>query len=193
MIITYHDIAWSDCQNILSSFQRNMRIFCFPTYRVCGSILHIACFFLNWKNTRTSLHNSNPWVCSTSNGWVCSTQITWVFNSNRWACTTQIDEFVQIKSHGVCSTQIDEFVQLKFMNFYTQITWVCSTHIAWAWTYHNINKYHINNNEIISNLMDHLNNTQKQILTKWSSLRKRSVVTWLSINHDLHNQPPLLC
>jgi hypothetical protein len=159
MIITYHDIAWSDCPNILSSFQGNMRIFCFPTYRVCSLILHTACFFLNWKNFRTSLHNSNPWG---------------VFNSNRWVCLTLIDELVQTKSHCVYSTQIDEFLNSnymsgqfwstillnsKFMNFYTEITWVCSTHIAWAWTYHNINKYDINNNEIISNLMDHLNNT----------------------------------
>jgi hypothetical protein len=44
-----------------------------------------------------------------SNRWVRSTQITWVINYNRWVCLTQIH-----------------------MSFYTQITWVCSTHIAWV-------------------------------------------------------------
>jgi hypothetical protein len=44
-----------------------------------------------------------------SNRRACSTQITWVINSNRWVCLTQIH-----------------------MSFYTQITWVCSTYIAWV-------------------------------------------------------------
>ena len=44
-----------------------------------------------------------------SNRRACSTQITWVINSNRWVCLTQIH-----------------------MSFYNQITWVCSTHIAWV-------------------------------------------------------------
>jgi hypothetical protein len=111
---------------------------------------------------------------------VCTTQInesstplmSW-FNSNRWVCSTQITWVIN-SNRWVCLTQIH-------MSFYTQITWVCSTHTAWVqlWDYtksHASFKYYSKANH----------------LTKWSSLRKRSVVTWLfqiviyTTNHCYH-------
>jgi hypothetical protein len=139
MIITYHDITRSDYRNILSSFKGIWEYFVSPLieFVVQFSTLHVLPelkeFMYKFAQLKSmSLFNSNYMS----------------FNSNQWVCSTLMDELVQIKSHGVCSTQINGFLnsnymsgQLqsmsllnsKFMNFYTQITWVRWTHIAWPW------------------------------------------------------------
>jgi hypothetical protein len=115
MIITYHDIARSDCQNILSLSKEILEYFVSPliefvvqfsTLQVSSSSgripVQVCTIQINGSSTPLmSLFDSNRWVGST--------QITWVINSNRWVCLTQIH-----------------------MSFYTQITWVCSSHIAWV-------------------------------------------------------------
>jgi hypothetical protein len=119
-----------------------------------------------------------------SNGWACSNQIAWcVFNTNWWVSQLKLYEW---------STPIDEFVKLKIHEFLHSNHMSALNSHRMTLTYHNINKYDINNNEIISNLMDHLNNTQKQIIQQSGLLLEREVVTWFITNHDLHNQPPLL-
>jgi hypothetical protein len=98
----------------------------------------------------------------------------------------------------VCTTKINES-STPLMSWFNSSRWARSIQITWVinsnrWVY--LTQIHMslfNNNEIITNLMDHLNNTWANHLTKWSSLRKRSVVTWFRTNHDLHNQPLLSC
>jgi hypothetical protein len=141
MVITYHYIAWSDCQKYSFLFPKEYKNILFPIYRVCGSILHIACFFLNWKNPHTSLHNSNQWVLNSLDEFVQLKSMS-LFNSNHMSD--------QLQSMSLFNSNSYEFLHSNHMS-------VFNSH-RMSWTYHNINY------ETIRNLIHHLNSTQKQII-----------------------------